>query len=404
MNAVLLLRALLRFFPTASGATLVVLLFTPICFAQTPPTTMELYLLIGQSNMAGRGTVEAQDLVTHPRVFMLKENLTWALAKDPVHFDKPVAGVGLCSRFSRVLVTADPNVTIGLIPCAVGGTSLNQWQPDAAPLSGETVNLYHQAVARAQTALSHGTLAGILWHQGEADSSASAVATYGDRFAAMIGQLRADLGAEKVPLVLGELGRFRAASAAFNAALPNIPLRVPRCDYATAEGFSDIGDGTHFNSASLRTYGERYALAYSGLETWKHYEMELRTPTVSAGITYGNNSDMEASNGSWTVLRSTATGDWLEATLFAVPAGTYEVRVRYKRFNARGKFTLKLDGSTLGGEVDQYSSSANFWEAAMGTRTFSATGNHTVRFGVSGKNAASTAYTLSIDSVVLIPR
>lgn len=373
--------------------------------AQTPPANMELYLLIGQSNMAGRGTVEAQDLITHPRVFMLKKDLSWVLAKDPLHFDKPsVDGVGLASRFSRVLAGADANVTIGLIPCAYGGTSLSQWSPTASPLPGETVNLYNNAIARAQAAMAHGTLAGILWHQGEADSSTTNVDSYPDRFAAFIGQLRADLGAEKVPVVMGELGRFRSNSAYFNAALPSIVRAVPRCDYATAEGFSDIGDDTHFNSASLRTYGERYALVFGGLETWKHYEMELRTPTVSAGITYQNNPDLEASGGQWTVLKSTATGQYLEATLFSVPAGTYSVRVRYKRYNARGKFTFKFDGATLGPEVDQYLSTALFGETTMGTKTFSSTGNHTVRFTVSGKNASSSDYALSIDSIVLIPQ
>ena len=36
-----------------------------------PDNTFHLYLLIGQSNMAGRGEVESQDKQIHPRVFAL---------------------------------------------------------------------------------------------------------------------------------------------------------------------------------------------------------------------------------------------------------------------------------------------------------------------------------------------
>src|SRR5580698_2372613 len=166
---------------------------------------MSLFLLIGQSNMAGRGIVGPDDRATNSRIFMLTRQLSWTLASDPVHFDKPIAGVGLCSEFARVLVRSDPKVVVGLIPCAVGGTSLDEWRPGGA--------LYANAVLRAREAMKSGTLAGILWHQGEADIAHDKVATYGDRFESMIGHLRADLGAEKVPLVIGEIGHFRRENA-----------------------------------------------------------------------------------------------------------------------------------------------------------------------------------------------
>ena len=76
--------------------------------------------------------------------------------------------------------------------------------------------------------MKQGKLAGILWHQGKSDYKPDKLATYGDRFAVMLGQLRKDLGAEKVPVVIGELGRFRAAITAFNAALPAVVKNVPR--------------------------------------------------------------------------------------------------------------------------------------------------------------------------------
>ena len=227
-------------------------------FAGTVPDHMQLFLLIGQSNMAGRGKVEPQDEMTHPRIFMFTKAQQWVPAKDPVHFDKPVAGVGLCSEFAREIAVADPKAVIGLIPCAMGGTSLDEWKVGGA--------LYSNVVTRAREAMKHGTLAGILWHQGEADSRHGKVITYGDRFATMIGQLRQDLHAENVPVVMGELGRFRAASREFNAALPDISKHVPMCAYVTAEDLKDKGDQLHFDAPSLRVFGQRYAAAFLKLK------------------------------------------------------------------------------------------------------------------------------------------
>lgn len=225
---------------------------------QAAPDHLQLFLLIGQSNMAGRGPVGPEDQRTNPRIFMLTKDLVWVPAKDPLHQDRPTAGVGLASEFARVIARAEPNASIGLIPCAVGSTSLDQWKAGG--------KLYQDAVARARVALRQGTLAGILWHQGENDSAADKVATYGDRFAAMISQLRQDLGAGNVPVIMGELGRFRPASAAFNANLPAVARRVPLCAYVTAENLTDKGDHLHFDTPSLHVLGARYAAAFMRLE------------------------------------------------------------------------------------------------------------------------------------------
>ena len=59
-------------------------------------------LLVGQSNMAVCGAVEAQDKTPHPRVLMLNKADTWGPAIDPLHFDKPAAGVGLGKTFATL--------------------------------------------------------------------------------------------------------------------------------------------------------------------------------------------------------------------------------------------------------------------------------------------------------------
>lgn len=240
---------------------LMFLLFCADAEAQSPQKPMRLFLLLGQSNMAGRGSVPSNEPALNSRIYMMNREMNWIQAKDPVHFDKPIAGVGLCSEFARVLVKKDTNITVGLIPCAMGGSSLDEWKPGS--------KLYTQAVERAREAMKSGELAGILWHQGEADSAPDKVATYGERFSAMIGQLRADLGASATPVVVGELGRFREANHAFNEALPKVVSRVPNCALATAENLTDKGDKLHFNTQSLHLFGQRYTAVFLALEAKK---------------------------------------------------------------------------------------------------------------------------------------
>ena len=228
------------------------------------PDNMQLFLLMGQSNMSGRGAIEAQDLVTDPRIWMMNKEMNWVLAKAPIHFDNGAARVGLAGEFAKTLVANDPNINVGLIPTAVGGTSLDKWK------AGD--ELYTNAVTRAREAMKHGQLAGILWHQGESDAKAAKVATYAERFSAMIAQLRTDLDAENVPVIMGELVPTRAANAGFDAALPAISAAVPLCTWVSSEGLSARKDNIHFDSASQRTLGKRYAAAF--LEIQKPVETD----------------------------------------------------------------------------------------------------------------------------------
>ena len=98
--------------------------------ATESPDKFHLFLLIGQSNMAGRGVVEDTDKVVNPRVLMLNKQGQWVPAVNPLHFDKPsIVGVGLGRTFGLDYSAAHPDVTVGLIPCAVGGSAIASWEP-----------------------------------------------------------------------------------------------------------------------------------------------------------------------------------------------------------------------------------------------------------------------------------
>ncbi|GAB3586336.1 sialate O-acetylesterase [Hymenobacter daeguensis] len=246
-----------------------------------PPARKEkfrLYLLIGQSNMAGRGLVEAEDTLPSRRVLRLNPAGQWEVAKDPIHFDKPVAGVGPGLTFGRLMAAQDTSVTIGLIPCAVGGSGIDVWTPGAY-YDGTKTHPYDDALARAKAAMQAGTLAGIIWHQGETDSTPEKSALYQQKLKILIKKLREDLQAPTVPFVAGQLPAFQItkpgadgrpqvneSAVRINEAVAGLGKQVANYAYVTAEGTADIGDHTHFNAASARLLGQRYAAAMQRLQ------------------------------------------------------------------------------------------------------------------------------------------
>src|SRR5690242_695269 len=84
------------------------------------------FLMIGQSNMAGRGFAKDVPLIFNEGIKMLR-NGRWQIMSDPINYDRPTAGVGLASSFAAAWRLKNETEEIGLIPCADGGTSLEDW-------------------------------------------------------------------------------------------------------------------------------------------------------------------------------------------------------------------------------------------------------------------------------------
>lgn len=214
----------------------------------------DIMLLIGQSNMAGRGLPNEVDPIADGRIETFRDG-QWQAAIEPLHNDKETAGVGLSMSCASAYLEALPQARIGLVPAAVGGTPLSRWMP------GE--DLYERALGIAREALKGGALKAILWHQGETDAQNVELAqSYGRRLAEMVGTLRKGLDATDVPFIVGGLGDFLAVHPTcvhyelVNDALQH--LNVGRCGFASAAGLGEF-DGIHFDSASLRILGQRYA-------------------------------------------------------------------------------------------------------------------------------------------------
>lgn len=227
----------------------------------------DLFLLVGQSNMAGRGDIAPSDRQPHPRVLMLDRDGAWVPAIDPMHFDKPaVVGVGLGRSFALALTEADPAITIGLIPAAVGGSPIDTWQPGVFYPPTQS-HPWDDALRRARIALPAGTLKGILWHQGESDATRELAPGYAAKLHALVARFRSALEAPDVPFIAGQMGRFTVAPwdefrTQVDRAHRELPAQVPHAAFVTSEGLDHRGDEVHFDAASYRTLGRRYAEAY----------------------------------------------------------------------------------------------------------------------------------------------
>ena len=233
-----------------------------------PKEKFHLFLLVGQSNMAGRGAVADQDTTVHPRVLMLSKAGEWVPAIDPMHFDKPSAGVGLGRTFGIQIADANPDIAVGLIPCAVGGSPIDTWKPGEFYAATKS-HPWDDAIQRAKLAQKSGELKGILWHQGESDCTKPLAPTYEAKLHTLVNEFRKELGAD-IPFIAGQLGQFPDnpwddARMQVDKALRDLPKQVPYTAFVESVGLKHKGDKTHFDAAAYREFGKRYAEAYMKL-------------------------------------------------------------------------------------------------------------------------------------------
>lgn len=231
-----------------------------------PKDRFHLFLLVGQSNMAGRGKVEPADQKPQARVLMLDKSGAWVPAVDPLHFDKPAAGVGLGKTFGTLIAEAEPGITVGLIPCAVGGSPIDVWKPGVF-YPATKCHPWDDALRRAQLALQSGTLKGILWHQGESDCSDALAGAYEEKLRDLVVRLRAELAAPEVPFILGQLGQYpdvpwTEGRYVVDRAHRELPGKVAHVAFVKSDGLVHGGDRIHFDAASAREFGKRYAEAF----------------------------------------------------------------------------------------------------------------------------------------------
>ncbi len=223
------------------------------------------FLLIGQSNMAGQGIIDEVPPIENENIKMLV-NGYWRKMLVPLHREIPASGIGLAESFADAYAK-EHNVTVGLIPCAVGGTSLKEWREGGI--------LYENAVNQARLADRTATIAGVLWHQGERDSRPNLAPLYYEKCMKIFNALRRDLNLYDVPFVVGGLGEYlkthekeeiRESFMIVNEELQRMAQDDPMIGYASSVGLTPKADNVHLNSASLREFGLRYYEAFKKME------------------------------------------------------------------------------------------------------------------------------------------
>ena len=241
------------------------------------------FLLIGQSNMSGRGLIDEAEYIDKRHIKILR-NGHWVPMYRPINPDGYTAGVNLAERFAECYAQKY-GVDVGLICCADGGTSLDQWKQGGL--------LFDHAVMQAKLAQRTSTIAGILWHQGEADCSESLYTTYKERFFQFQKALRTELDLFHVPFLVGGLGDFLKICPLsenlknyvhMNEVLKSIAREDPMTSFVSAEGLGSNTDHLHFNSHALYEFGKRYFDCYETFAPVMLHETEYceenRTPTV----------------------------------------------------------------------------------------------------------------------------
>jgi hypothetical protein len=207
--------------------------------------------------MAGRGFLHEAEEIDASRIKVLR-NGRWQSMYRPINCDREFSGVSLAESFAESYANKY-DVDVGLICCADGGTTLEQWSQGGL--------LYDNAVSQAKLAKRTSILAGVLWHQGESDCSEELYPSYAERLKKFIKIIREDLDLKNVPFVMGGLGEYLSECTIsksvknyfyINDAIKSVADSDEMIGFVSAVGLGSNPDKLHFNSKALYEFGIRY--------------------------------------------------------------------------------------------------------------------------------------------------
>lgn len=241
-----------------------------------------IYLCIGQSNMEGNAAIEPIDRKDVPSRFKLMATVNfsdpvrvkgeWSVAVPPLV--RQSTGLTPMDYFGRTMVANLPEeVTIGVVPVAIGGCSIRHLDKDFDPstLSTEADWFrsymreydnapYRRLIECAKIAQTKGVIKGILLHQGETDNGNS---QWPAKVKKVYEDILSDLNlkAEDVPLLAGEVVRSDQGGVCggMNAIINALPQTIPTAKVISAANLQQKGDGLHFTPHAYRVLGCRYA-------------------------------------------------------------------------------------------------------------------------------------------------
>lgn len=223
-----------------------------------------VFVMAGQSNMAGRARVDAEDTIANERILTINKNNELILAKEPLHFYEPsLSGLDCGLSFAKTLLKSIPDsIFILLIPAAVGGSSINQWLGDS---SHRGVRLLTNLKDKMQLGSNYGIIKALLWHQGESDANKKNITNYQQKLSALHQKIRAFSADAQLPIITAGIGLFRKDNSfqiVLNKAIAANAFSDKNTYCVKLKKLAHIGDSVHFNAQSQRQMGNRMANQY----------------------------------------------------------------------------------------------------------------------------------------------
>ena len=198
------------------------------------PIDADLWVLAGQSNMQGWGMLDHPVVLNPRRIMNFRMNNKWAEPTQPIHWNVEAAnivhknilfrlgmtpedyekqraaprpemkgGVDVGVAFAKHIIdNTDRN--IGLIPCALGATYIEWWDP-ALKDEGDA-SLYGSMINRIN--MVGGNIKGILWYQGESDAYEHCAPKYEERLLNLVDAIRRDTGQPDLPFLYVQIARW----------------------------------------------------------------------------------------------------------------------------------------------------------------------------------------------------
>lgn len=241
----------------------------------------KVYILAGQSNMAGVGMnhqLTSEYLGVQEKVKIYAEGTVDASLKGVWSPLRPGFGSGSgCFgpelTFGRDILSAYPDSQILIIKCGWTGTSLQgDWRPPSA--GGTTGALYKnlvETVDKALAALDENIdyeLSGMCWMQGESDAcNIYPAKEYEDSLTAFINDVRKEFNAPKLPFVIAMIddSDVWVENEIVRQAEINISKKVPNVGIFDTKDYET--DGTHYKTQGILDMGSDFAKTITAMTT-----------------------------------------------------------------------------------------------------------------------------------------
>jgi hypothetical protein len=390
-----------------------------------PDPNFHIYIAYGQSNMEGNATNfdKNVDGKEHPRVKMFATTSCSNLGRPTVGEMYPAvppmfkcnAGLSPADWFGRHMADSLPDVTIGIIPVAQGGTSIRLFDPDdyknylnsaeswlknGAKAYGDDGNAMGRIIEVAKKAQEKGVIKGIIFHQGETDGGMSNWEQIVKKtYEYMLKQL--GLNAEETPFVAGEMVDG-GSCAGFNSRVHNLSKYIVNFSYASSKGYGSKGDGLHFTVEGYRGMGQRYAQEMLKLINVAPVDPVPQEPFKGSAIAIPGKVEVEdfdkpgigknedgTSNASYSdedsenhgdtdyrkdtgvdlyktadgiALGYTQAGEWLEYTVDVKADGEYNIDASVAAGNSTSAFKLYIDEKAITDDISVPQTADNSWD------------------------------------------